>query len=87
MTQIIETVEENGLTVKDLEPLADELEAYQRIYDDYFCRKEQKREARGYLAGLMQPLPNKSIERIVLHNQGDDANAIRAMQHFGQIRL
>lgn len=82
MTQIIETVEENRLTVQDLEPLADELEAYQKIYDDYFCRKEQKREARGYLAGLMQPLPNKSIERIVLHNQGDDANAIRAMQHF-----
>lgn len=82
MTQIIETVIENKLTVEDLEPLADELEAYQGIYDNYFCRKEQKREARGYLAGLMQPLPNKSIERIVLHNQGDDANAIRAMQHF-----
>ena len=82
MTQIIETVEKNRLTVQDLEPLAAELEAYQKIYDDYFCRKEQKREARGYLAGLMQPLPNKSIERIVLHNQGDDANAIRAMQHF-----
>jgi len=82
MTQMIETVIENKLTVEDLEPLADELEAYQKIYDAYFCRKEQKREARGYLAGLMQPLPNKSIERIVLHNQGDDANAIRAMQHF-----
>ena len=82
MTQIIETVIENKVTVEDLEPLADELEAYHRIYDAYFCRKEQKREARGYLAGLMQPLPNKSIERIVLHNQGDDANAIRAMQHF-----
>lgn len=82
MTQIIETVIEKKLTVADLEPLAEELEAYQRLYDDYFCRKEQKREARSYLAGLMQPLPNKSIERIVLHNQGDDANAIRAMQHF-----
>ena len=82
MTQIIETVTENKLAVEDLEPLAEELEAYQKIYDDYFCRKEQKREARGYLAGLMQSIPNKSIERIVLHNHGDDANAIRAMQHF-----
>lgn len=82
MTQIIETVAQSKLTVEALEPLADALEAYHRIYDDYFCRKEQKREARSYLAGLMQPLPNKSIERIVLHNQGDDANAIRAMQHF-----
>lgn len=82
MTQIIETVAENKLKVEDLEPLAEELEAYQQIYDAYFCRKEQKREARGYVTGLMQSIPNKSIERIVLHNQGDDANAIRAMQHF-----
>jgi SRSO17 transposase len=82
MAQIIETVIENKLTVDDIEPLTEELERYQAIYDEYFNRKEQKREARGYLAGLMQPLPNKSIERIVLHNQGDDANAIRAMQHF-----
>ena len=82
MAQIIETVPENKLTVEDIEPLVEELEAYQAIYDGYFCRKEQKREARGYLAGLMQPLPNKSIERIVLHNQGDETNAIRAMQHF-----
>ena len=54
MTQIIETVTENKLTVEDLEPLGDELEAYQKIYDDYFCRKEQKREARGYLVTVQK---------------------------------
>lgn len=82
MAQIIETVTENRLSVQDIEPLSDELEAYQAIYNEYYCRIEQKRQAEAYLKGLMQPLPNKSSERIVLHNQGDDANAIRAMQHF-----
>ncbi len=38
MAQIIETVPENKLTVEDIEPLADELEAYQGIYDEYFYR-------------------------------------------------
>ena len=82
MAQIISTVVENRLSAQDIEPLIDELKTYHAIYQEYYCRIEQKRQAHGYLEGLMQPLPNKSIERIVLHNQGDDANAIRAMQHF-----
>ena len=82
MAQIIETVAEIRLSAQDVEPLADELKAYQAIYQEYFCRIEQQRQAQSYLEGLMQALPNKSIERIVLHNQGDDVNAIRAMQHF-----
>jgi SRSO17 transposase len=82
MVEIIETVVENQITIQDVEPLAAELEAYQAIYREYFGRVEQKRQAQAYLQGLMQPLPNKSIERIVLHNQGDDTNSIRAMQHF-----
>ena len=82
MANIIETVRENELSVQDVEALAEELAAYQAIYEPFFSRIEQKRQAQEYLKGLMQPLPNKSIERIVLHNQGDDANAVRAMQHF-----
>jgi SRSO17 transposase len=82
MADIIETVSENRISAQDVESLAEELEAYQAMYDPFFSRVEQKRQAKAYLQGLMQPLPNKSIERIVLHNQGDDANAIRAMQHF-----
>lgn len=30
----------------------------------------------------MRDAPNKSIETMLLHKQGDDANKIRAMQHF-----
>ena len=82
VVQIIETVPEHKLSAQDIEPLADELEAYQAIYRGYFYRLEQKRQAKTYLQGWMQPLPNKSIERIVLHNQGDETNAMRAMQHF-----
>lgn len=82
MSEIIKTVPENGISVQDVEELAEELAAYQAIYEPFFSRIEQKQQAQGYIKGLMQTLPNKSIERIVLHNQGDDANAIRAMQHF-----
>lgn len=67
---------------QDITELADELAEYQAIYEPYFKRKEQVKQANEYLEGLMQTLPNKSIERIVLHNQGDNENAIRAMQHF-----
>jgi SRSO17 transposase len=82
MADIIETVSENRISAQDVESLAEELETYQAMYAPFFSRIEQKRQAKAYLQGLMQPLPNKSIERIVLHNQGDAANAIRAMQHF-----
>lgn len=82
MGAIIETVSEIKLSAQDVEPLQAELAAYQAIYQPFFSRIEQKRQVQAYLQGLMQPLPNKSVERIVLHNQGDDANAIRAMQHF-----
>ena len=75
MSEIIETVPEKRLTAQDIEPLADELKAYHEIYAEYYGRIEQKRQAQSYLEGLMQPLPNKSIERIVLHNQGDDVGS------------
>jgi hypothetical protein len=58
------------------------LETYQAIYAVCFCRREQREKSSLYLQGLMQPLPNKSIETMMLHNQGDDPNSIRAMQHF-----
>ena len=59
MAQIIETVPEIRLSAQDVEPLADELKAYHAIYQEYYCRIEQQRQAQGYLEGLMQPLPNK----------------------------
>ena len=75
-------IRKTELKQQDIAELAEELAAYQAMYEPYFKRKEQVRQANDYLEGLMQSLPNKSIERIVLHNQGDDENAIRAMQHF-----
>ena len=62
--------------------LASELEAYQAIYSDCFGRREQREKCHIYLHGLLQELPNKSIETMMLRNNGDDPNGIRAMQHF-----
>jgi hypothetical protein len=58
------------------------LETYQAIYADCFCRREQREKSSLYLQGLIQHLPNKSIETMMLRNQGNDPNSIRAMQHF-----
>ena len=82
MNELIETVFPNELLTRDVQELASELEAYQAIYSDYFDRREQREKCHIYLHGLLQELPNKSIETMMLHNNGDDPNGIRAMQHF-----
>lgn len=82
MTKQIETVSQNKLLTTDVQELAPELEAYQTIYADCFSRREQREKCHTYLHGLLQPLPNKSIETMMLHNEGDNPNSIRAMQHF-----
>ena len=82
MTTQIETVSQNKLLTADVQELAPELEAFQSIFADCFSRREQREKCHTYLHGLLQPLPNKSIETMLLHNEGDDPNSIRAMQHF-----
>jgi SRSO17 transposase len=82
MLPAIETVSQNEILPTDVQELASELETYQAIYADCFCRREQREKSRLYLQGLLQQLPNKSIETMMLHNQGNDPNSIRAMQHF-----
>jgi SRSO17 transposase len=82
MNELIETVVPNELSTRDVQELASELETYQAIYSDYFNRREQREKCHIYLHGLLQELPNKSIETMMLHNNGDDPNGIRAMQHF-----
>lgn len=74
--------EEQEFSKKEIEKLTEALSEYQAIYEPYFKRKEQKSKAKEYMKGLIQPLPNKSIEKIVLHNEGAEENEIRAMQHF-----
>jgi len=82
MIEQIDTVSHNQLLTTDIQKLAPELEVYQSIFADYFCRREQREKCHTYLHGLLQPLPNKSIETMMLHNGGDNPNSIRAMQHF-----
>ena len=82
MIEQIETVSLNQLLTTDVQELAPELEAYQSIFADCFGRREQREKCHTYLHGLLQQLPNKSIETMMLHNGGDDPNSIRAMQHF-----
>ena len=82
MIEQIETVSLNQLLATDVQELAPELEAYQSIYAGCFGRREQREKSHTYLHGLIQHLPNKSIETMMLHNDGDNPNIIRAMQHF-----
>ena len=82
MIKEIETISFNLLLTTDVQELAPELEAYQTIFADCFGRREQREKCHTYLHGLLQQLPNKSIETMMLHNDGDNPNSIRAMQHF-----
>ena len=49
MSEIIKTVPENGISVQDVEELAEELAAYQAIYEPFFSRIEEKQQAQGYI--------------------------------------
>ena len=82
MIEQIETISLNQLLTTDVQELAPELEAYHSIYADCFGRREQREKCHSYMHGLLQQLPNKSIETMMLHNDGDNPNSIRAMQHF-----
>ena len=82
MNPIIETVSEITLTITDVQDLETELAEYSQLYRDLFGRREQKEQYEVYLQGLMTELPNKSVETMMLHLNGDDPRAIRNMQHF-----
>jgi SRSO17 transposase len=82
MNPQIDTVSKITLTVKDVEELETELAEYSQIYQDLFSRREQKEQYKVYLQGLMSTMPNKSVETMMLHLNGDDPKAIRNMQHF-----
>lgn len=71
------------LKASDLkERLLPELERYHEIYSPLFRRREQREQSEKYLRGLLLDLPNKSVETMILHLEGDDPNAIRAAQQF-----
>ena len=82
MNTQIDTVSEITLTVQDVQELETELAEYGQIYQDLFGRREQKEQYEIYLQGLMSDLPNKSVETMMLHLNGDEPKVIRNMQHF-----
>lgn len=78
----VETVPRITLEPKDVDSLADELDEYHAIYSFLFQRREQRDRAKGYLNGLLSRMENKSVEAMVIEQEGPDPNAIRSMQHF-----
>jgi SRSO17 transposase len=70
------------LTPGDLDAILDELRAFHAIFSPLFRRPEQRAWAHTYLHGLLLEISRKSIEPMVLHLQGADRNAVRAMQQF-----
>lgn len=62
--------------------LGPEIAAYHESYSPLFKRREQREQSLKYLEGLVSNLPNKSIESMVLHREGDNPNAVRAAQQF-----
>jgi len=79
---LVETTPQITLESKDVDSLADELNEYHSIYRPLFQRREQREQAKGYLNGLLSRMENKSVEAMVVEQEGPDPNAIRAMQHF-----
>jgi SRSO17 transposase len=83
MVQVIETVAEMTLTPQEIENLFEEVESYHQIYNSLFERREQRERSKIYLCGLLDAeIENKAIEPMVLAMRGDNANEIRAQQHF-----
>ena len=80
--EMIETVPQVTLESKDIDSLVDELDGYHSIYSPLFQRCEQREQAKGYLNGLLSRMENKSIEAMVIEQEGPDPNAIRSTQHF-----
>jgi SRSO17 transposase len=80
--ELVETAPWITLEPKDVDSLADELDEYHSIYSPWFQRREQRERAKGYLNGLLSRMENKSVEAMVIEQEGPDPNAIRSMQHF-----
>ena len=66
----------------DIASVRGRLWSYQARYASFFGRRELRRHARTYLRGLLSDEPRKSIERMVLRQQGADPNAVRTQQLF-----
>ena len=70
------------LTTQDVVNSAEELVAYHQQFATVFHRREQRQWALLYLCGQLSNVARKTIEPMVLSLCGDDANVVRAMQHY-----
>ncbi len=66
----------------DLALSVDELQAFQRRFEDLFRRQEQRDWFQFFLCGQLSNLERKTVEPMVLALLGADANLIRAAQYF-----
>jgi len=83
MSQVIATAPALQLTLRDIDQLLDEVQAYHAVYSPLFGRREQREKSQEYLYGLLAPdIAGKAIEPMVLSLKGAAQNEIRAMQHF-----
>ncbi|MEM7124953.1 MAG: IS701 family transposase [Chloroflexota bacterium] len=83
MNQELTTVPVINLTVADVEKeLLSEVSSYHALYSPLFKRWEQREQSELYMNGLLSDIPNKSVESMVLHREGDNPNAIRSGQQL-----
>ena len=83
MDNLYETPPENRLSAATLaKRLLPELKGYHDRYSGLFRRREQREQSLKYLQGLLSDIPNKSVESMVLHREGDNMNEVRAAQQF-----
>ena len=70
------------LTARDLMTSADELLAFQSHFQALLRRQEQRDWLLFYMCGQLSNLERKTIEPMVLALLGNQASAIRTLQHF-----
>ena len=70
------------MTQRDVVTSAEELILYHQEFTTVFERWEQRHWSLVYLCGQLSDLGRKTIEPMVLRLYGDDANAVRGLQHF-----
>lgn len=68
------------LSAEEVRDLADELEAFHGLFEEAFCRSEQKGWSRCYLQGLLTAIERKCMEPIALELEGP--KAVRNLQRF-----
>lgn len=70
------------LTARDVVTSAEELRTYHQQFASVFQRREQRQWSLLYLCGQLSNEVRKTMEPMVLSLCGDEANVVRAVQHY-----